>query len=57
LDPGEPLCFGHSLEDQLGGQLDAGFVLAGLYEDLHQDGDVTVSFFPGFLATRALKPA
>jgi len=29
----EPLCFGHTLEDQLAGQLDAGFVLAGFYED------------------------
>ena len=56
LEPDEPLCFGHSLEDQIGGQLDAGFVLRGLYEDFHQEGDVSVSYFPGFLATRALKP-
>ncbi len=27
---GEPLNFGHTLEDQIGGQLDAGFVLTGL---------------------------
>lgn len=57
LEPDEPLCFGHSLEDQIGGQLDAGFVLTALYEDYHEEGDVTVPFFPGFLATRALKPA
>ena len=56
LEPDEPLCFGHSLEDQIGGQLDAGFLLTGLYEDYHEDGDVTVPYFPGFLATRALKP-
>lgn len=56
LEPDEPLCFGHSLEDQLGGQLDAGFVLTGLYEDYHEEGDVTAGFFPAFLATRALKP-
>jgi SAM-dependent methyltransferase len=56
LGPDEPLCFGHSLEDQIGGQLDAGFVLTGLYEDLHQADDVSVAFFPGFLATRAVKP-
>jgi SAM-dependent methyltransferase len=55
LEPDEPLCFGHSLEDQIGGQLDAGFVLTGLYEDYHEEGDVTVPFFPGFLATRAVK--
>ncbi len=57
LEPDEPLCFGHSLEDQIGGQLDAGFVLTGLYEDYHLDGDMTVPYFPGFLATRASKPA
>ena len=28
-----PLEFSHSLEDQIGGQLEAGFVLTGLYED------------------------
>ena len=56
LEPDEPLCFGHSLEDQIGGQLDAGFVLTGLYEDLHLEGDVTALYFPGFLATRATKP-
>jgi SAM-dependent methyltransferase len=56
LQPDEPLCFGHSLEDQIAGQLDAGFVLTGLYEDYHLDGDMTVPYFPGFLATRAVKP-
>jgi SAM-dependent methyltransferase len=55
LEPDEPLCFGHSLEDQIGGQLEAGFVLTGLYEDYHEEGDVTAPFFPGFLATRAVK--
>ncbi len=56
LEPDEPLCFGHSLEDQIGGQLRAGLVITDLYEDYHQDGDVTVPYFPGFLATRAEKP-
>ena len=32
-DKGEPLIFGHTLEDQIGGQLDAGFVITGFYED------------------------
>jgi SAM-dependent methyltransferase len=57
IDSDEPLCFGHSLEDQIGGQLDAGFVLTALYEDVHQEGDVSVAYFPGFLATRAVKAA
>jgi SAM-dependent methyltransferase len=56
LEPGEPLCFGHSLEDQIGGQLEAGFVLTALYEDVHLEGDMAAPYFPGFLATRALRP-
>jgi SAM-dependent methyltransferase len=56
LEPDEPLCFGHSLEDQIGGQLEAGFVLTGLYEDFHEEDDITVPYFPAFLVTRALKP-
>ena len=28
----QPLEFGHTLEDQIGGQLDAGFVITGFYE-------------------------
>jgi hypothetical protein len=50
--------FSHSLNAQIGGQLAAGFVLAGLYEDGWAD-DVTPlnRHAPMFLATRALKPA
>ena len=29
---GEPLAFGHTLEDQIGGQLDAGFVITRMHE-------------------------
>jgi SAM-dependent methyltransferase len=32
-DKDEPLGYGHTLEDQIGGQSDAGFVIAGFYED------------------------
>jgi|SRR5215217_1058435 len=55
-DKGEPLCVGHSLQDQLGGQLDAGFLLAGLFEDRHVAGDKLSEYFDGFIATRAVKP-
>lgn len=55
-DAGEPLCVAHSLEDQLAGQLDAGFLLAGLYEDKHVEGDRLSEYLPGFIATRAVKP-
>jgi ubiquinone/menaquinone biosynthesis C-methylase UbiE len=50
-----PLEYSHSLTDQIGGQLDAGFHLVGMYEDYH--GQVTLSqYMPTYLATRAVKP-
>ena len=50
-----PLEFGHTLEDQIGGQLEAGFVLAGLYEDIDPD-TILGRHIPSYLATKALKP-
>jgi SAM-dependent methyltransferase len=55
IDKHEPLIFGHTLEDQIGGQLDAGFVLAGLYEDRDPKHPLS-KFLPAFIATRAIKP-
>ena len=53
---GIPFEFSHTLEDQIGGQLDAGFVLAGLYEDYAgDDSDPLSHYMPTYLATRALK--
>lgn len=52
---GEPLEFGHSLEDQIGGQLKAGFLLSGFYED-SAGGDLLDPYIDTFIATRALKP-
>ena len=54
-EPGEPLAFGHTLEDQIGGQTDAGFVIAGFYGDRHVDDDVVSRYMPCFGATRAVK--
>jgi SAM-dependent methyltransferase len=54
-DAKEPLTFGHTLEDQIGGQTDAGFVLAGYYGDTHLEGDVVSRYMPCFGATRAVK--
>jgi SAM-dependent methyltransferase len=51
----DPLEFSHSLEEQIGGQLEAGFLLAGLYEDTHRDY-VVGKYFPTYVATRAVKP-
>jgi SAM-dependent methyltransferase len=49
-----PLEFSHSLEDQIGGQLEAGFILIGLYED--QQNSPIGKYMPGYVATRAVKP-
>jgi SAM-dependent methyltransferase len=52
----QPLEFSHTLTDQLGGQLDAGFHLVALYEDHHREHPLG-RFMATYLATRALKPA
>jgi SAM-dependent methyltransferase len=49
-----PLEFSHSLDEQIGGQLEAGFVLTGLYED--HCSDPIGKYMPGYIATRAIKP-
>jgi SAM-dependent methyltransferase len=49
-----PLEFSHSLEEQIGGQLEAGFRLTGLYED-HQNSPLG-KYMPAYIATRAIKP-
>ena len=58
MDRGEPLEFGHTLEDQIGGQLDAGFVLRGFFEDRyeHTDDDPLSDYLATFIATLAEKP-
>ena len=47
--------FGHSLDDQIGGQIAAGFVITGFYED-SAGGDLLDPYINTFIATRALKP-
>jgi SAM-dependent methyltransferase len=58
IKTGEPLEFSHTLEDQIGGQLDVGFLLTGLYEDTYGDaeGEPLSGYLPPFIATRAVKP-
>ncbi|MDP9438458.1 MAG: class I SAM-dependent methyltransferase [Actinomycetota bacterium] len=52
----EPLEFSHTLEDQIGGQIDGGFVISGFYEDRHGDDDPVAAYMPTLIATRATKP-
>jgi SAM-dependent methyltransferase len=56
LDAGDPLEFGHTFQDQLGGQLDAGFLIAGFYEDA-RPSHALAQYLPMHFATRAIKPA
>ncbi len=56
LDSGEALEWSHSLDAQIGGQLEAGFLIAGFYEDWWTDeARILNRYAPTFIATRALK--
>lgn len=58
IDEGLPLVFGHTLQDQIGGQLDAGLQMLGFYEDYHDPKeDLLARYLPTFAATRCVKPA
>ncbi|WP_079529668.1 class I SAM-dependent methyltransferase [Halobacillus hunanensis] len=47
--------YAHTLEDQLQGQLDAGFVISGFYEDDFGGSRVLDKYIKTFMATRAIK--
>ncbi len=51
---GDALEHSHSLTDQLGGQMEAGFHIISLYEDYHS-AFVVSEYTPTYIATRALK--
>ncbi|QRZ93120.1 class I SAM-dependent methyltransferase [Bacillus subtilis] len=53
IDNNEALEFGHSLEDQIKGQIDAGFIVAGFYED--KGGFVLDQYIHTYSATRSVK--
>lgn len=47
--------FSHTIEEQLGGQLKAGFVLADIYQDINAEGNLHTHNIPSFYATKAVK--
>lgn len=47
--------FSHTLEEQIGGQLKAGFTLTDLYEDTNGEGNLHEKNVPSFVATRCIK--
>lgn len=51
----EPISYGHTLQDLIGGQIDAGFVLTGFYEDTWKGTSILHEFLPCFIATKVLK--
>lgn len=54
VDRGEPLMFGHTLADQIGGQLAAGLVLTDMFED-RDPNDALSKYLGTYIATRAVK--
>ena len=54
IDGDEPLCFGHSLTDQIGGQIAAGLSITGYYEDVWPKQKIS-DFIHPFAATKATK--
>ena len=54
---GTPLEFGHTLDSLIGGQIDAGFVITGFFEDRYaeEDDDLLGRYMATFMATRACK--
>ena len=58
IEAGTPLEFSHTLEDQIGGQIEAGFLLTGFYEDAfgEEENDPLTNYIPSFIATRSVKP-
>ena len=47
--------FSHTFEEQIGGQLEAGFTITAVYEDTNRDGSLYELNVPCFWATRAEK--
>ena len=52
---GDGIQFSHTFEEQIGGQLEAGFTLTDVYEDTNGAGNLHDHNIPTFWATRAVK--
>ena len=53
---GDGVQFSHTIEEQIGGQLRAGFRLTDVYGDTNGSGNLHAHNIPTFWATRAVKP-
>jgi ubiquinone/menaquinone biosynthesis C-methylase UbiE len=56
-EEGIPFEFSHTLEEQIGGQIEAGFAITGFYEDRDREGEESPlrDYMPSYIATRATK--
>ena len=52
----DSLQFSHPIQDQIGGQLKAGFILTDIYEDTNDEGPLKEYNAPCFYAARSVKP-
>ena len=50
--PDEPVEFSHTFEEQISGQLEAGFHLIGFFEDFRAD-EIIKDYMPSFIGTRS----
>lgn len=55
MDTDNGVQFSHTLEEQIGGQLEAGFRLTHIYEDTNGEGKLHEYNIPSYFATRAVK--
>ena len=56
LEGDEAMEFGHTLDQQIGGQISAGFSIIGFFEDYWSDDATALNkYCPTFIATKALK--
>ena len=56
LDSDDGIQFSHTLTEQIGGQLRAGFILRDVYEDPNNDPEAIADGIPAFWASLAVKP-
>ncbi|NLG24748.1 MAG: class I SAM-dependent methyltransferase [Clostridiales bacterium] len=56
IENGDGIQFSHPIEEQVGGQLDAGFVLTAIFQDTCGSGGLHRFGVPTFFATRAIRP-
>lgn len=55
IENNETLEFGHSLEQQISGQINAGFIITGFYEDDFGGERLIDEYIKSFIATKAVK--